>query len=470
MPRTIDLDEALELAHINSTRALLPASSSTTTTSSTASPSDAAMAKVAPADAPAPSSPEDGSHGAAASKLTVWRIFLIFLGFGLRAFGGPIAQIQMMKEQLVLKENWVSITRFHRVLAVYQVLPGPEAHELACYFGYLRGGRPGSVAAGLGFMLPGFVLLMIISAIYTKYHIADYSAVTASLRGMQIAVSAMIFLACAKLGDNAFRDPEKKTFSWRLGWYGFMGFVLTTMEVHFLITLAFCGIAHVLLCRKTRRWAWRAVLAILMVGGLVGYGFYVNRHGKPGPIAFSSAGLSRNGRHWGLFVLGLLGGLLTFGGAYTVIPFIYNDAVVASEELTSEEFLDTIAFTNVLPTPLVLFVTMVGYISAQGGGAVLMVLGMMLPAFSFTLIGHEIFEKALDSPTIHPFLDGVSAGIVGLVLVTAFDFAKKTIQDPIDAVLFALVVLVLQQAKHKYTPIVVIFCAAAAGHILYFQP
>src|SRR5215218_6099680 len=94
------------------------------------------------------------------------KLFWRFLKFGLLAWGGPVAQIAMIRQELVDDERWITPERFNRVLAVYQVLPGPEAHELCVYFGMLSGGRLGGLLAGLGFMLPGFVLMFALSWLY----------------------------------------------------------------------------------------------------------------------------------------------------------------------------------------------------------------------------------------------------------------------------------------------------------------
>src|SRR5512141_1327351 len=91
------------------------------------------------------------------------KLFSRFLKFGLLAWGGPVAQIAMIRQELVDDEKWISNERFNRVLAVYQVLPGPEAHELCVYFGMLSAGRFGSILAGLGFMLPGFLFMLALS-------------------------------------------------------------------------------------------------------------------------------------------------------------------------------------------------------------------------------------------------------------------------------------------------------------------
>src|SRR5215211_4971630 len=103
------------------------------------------------------------------------KLFLRFLRFGFLAWGGPVAQIAMIRRELVDEEHWISNERFNRTLAIYQVLPGPEAHELCVYFGYLARGRMGGLLAGLGFMLPGFMLMLVLSWFYVRYGITNPS-------------------------------------------------------------------------------------------------------------------------------------------------------------------------------------------------------------------------------------------------------------------------------------------------------
>jgi chromate transporter len=101
-------------------------------------------------------------------------IFIRFLKFGCLAWGGPAAQIAMIKRECVDEEGWISDASFKKLLAVYQVLPGPEAHELCVYFGRLRGGKLGGFLAGLGFMLPGFILMLCLSALYVEANLAGH--------------------------------------------------------------------------------------------------------------------------------------------------------------------------------------------------------------------------------------------------------------------------------------------------------
>ena len=133
------------------------------------------------------------SEPAQPPRLSLPRLFVRFLRFGLVAWGGPAAQIAMLRQELVERERWVDEDRFRRALAVYQALPGPEAHELCCWFGMLARGRLGSIAAGLGFMLPGFLLMLAASWTYLHFGVRDAIAAAAF-------VAALLPASLAKAG------------------------------------------------------------------------------------------------------------------------------------------------------------------------------------------------------------------------------------------------------------------------------
>jgi hypothetical protein len=135
---------------------------------------------------------EDDLTYSNAPKLSLLRLFwYFFYNFGLFAWGGPVAQIALIKEQIVIKENWISLARFQRVFAVYQILPGPEAAELCMFFGCLSAGRLGGVVAGLGFILPGFILMLLASYLYALAGFEN-KYFNASFRALQPIVSAMV--------------------------------------------------------------------------------------------------------------------------------------------------------------------------------------------------------------------------------------------------------------------------------------
>jgi chromate transport protein ChrA len=124
--------------------------------------------------------------------LSILKIFWLFLTkFGLFAWGGPVAQIALIKDYLVIQEEWITLARFNRVFAVYQILPGPEAAELCMFFGCLSGGRVGGIVAGLGFILPGFFLTILASYLYIVLGLGNVY-VEASFRALQPMVAAMV--------------------------------------------------------------------------------------------------------------------------------------------------------------------------------------------------------------------------------------------------------------------------------------
>ena len=133
-------------------------------------------------------------------------IFLRFLKFGLLAWGGPAAQIAMIKRECVDEEQWVSQETFTKTVAVYQVLPGPEAHELCVYFGRLRGGKLGGFLAGLGFMLPGFILMLALSILYVEAELSEH--LDEVFYGLTAAVGAIVARALVRLSRTFITDVD----------------------------------------------------------------------------------------------------------------------------------------------------------------------------------------------------------------------------------------------------------------------
>ena len=399
--------------------------------------------------------------------ISMWALFVKFLWFGCRAFGGPVAHIAMMKQELVHEEKWVSNERFNRVFAVYQVLPGPEATEIACYFGYISKGRLGSVVGGLGFLIPGFLLMLLWSYIYVEFGI-DNQYVQRSFRAVQCTVAAMIFRATYKLADGALKGKDKKTFSWDRAFLCGFCFLTSVIKLNFFIALGVAGIMNTIF--EHEKIPYRHAIAYFIAAATIGfYILYVVYNGVPsGSMVGSTSSSSFEGTTYGaLFELGLIAGCVTFGGAYTTLPFIYSVCVKSAGWLTPNEFLDAIAITNMMPTPLVMFVLFVGYIGHGIGGAVVITIGIFLPAFSFTLIGHEFFEKVVENDYIEPFLDGIGGAIIGLLLDTAFAFVQGVINTPVDAIAFLLAFAAIFHFTDKYTQVVTLIVAAIAGQALY---
>jgi len=206
-------------------------------------------------------------------------------------------------------------------------------------------------------------------------------------------------------------------------------------------------------------------MVVLLIGC---YAIYVYFLGKP-ESSVLGAGIVTSNQLYDLFFLGLLAGLLTFGGAYTAIPFVQQNAVIIGRWLPNEIFLDGIAIASILPAPLVIFNTFVGYYGGELPGALLMTLGVFLPAFSFTLIGHEFFEKITKFKMTICFLDGVTAGAVGLIGTSAFVILQNTATNIPSALIFTISLGATYIFVHRYTNMVVVVIAVIAGQI-FFSP
>ena len=368
-------------------------------------------------------------------------IFIRFLEFGCLAWGGPAAQIAMIKRECVDEEAWISEPTFKRQLAVYQVLPGPEAHELCVYFGRLRGGKLGGFMAGLGFMLPGFLLMLALSALYVEANIA--SDLHSLFYGLSAAVGALVARAVVRLGQSFLTDLP-------LVLIAVAGFALTLFAgASFVLILLSGGIAYEL-WRNARVWVGRA--GSFTVGPL-GIALVAL-----GAISFS-LGVS-------IFWEGLKAGLLTFGGAYTVIPFLHDSAVNGHHWLTDKQFVDGLAIGGILPAPLIIFATFVGYLAGGLAGALVITLGIFLPAFVFPIFLHRQLVAISENPRLHLFLLGVAAGVVGLIAAVTVEIVETSVVDVYTAVLAVVAFLALNRWHGKLTVLYVVLGCGIAGVLL----
>lgn len=367
-------------------------------------------------------------------------IFLRFLKFGALAWGGPAAQIAMVKHECVDEERWVSEETFKKTLAVYQVLPGPEAHELCVYFGRIRGGRLGGFLAGLGFMLPGFVLMLGLSVLYVEAGLAGN--LDELFYGLSAAVGAIVLRAVVRLSGTFVTD------AW-LAAIAVAAFALTTFaSASFVLVLLGAGLVYELRT-NAGRWIGRSnsltpgALAIVLVAGTVT--------------------LSLTGE---IFLEGLKAGLLTFGGAFTVIPFLQEAAVADHHWLTDSQFVDGLAMSGILPAPLIIFSTFVGYVAGGTAGAFAMTLGIFLPAFVFPIFFHRTLVAVADNPRIRPFLLGVAAGVIGLIAAVTVDIVDASVVDVPTAILAIAAFLALTRWHGKLTVLYVVLSCGLLGAAL----
>jgi chromate transporter len=339
--------------------------------------------------------------------ITLPALFLKFLRFGALAFGGPVAQIAMLRQTLVEEERWVGKARFNRLLAVLQVLPGPEAHELCVHLGMIARGRIGGLLAGLGFMLPGLALMLLAGWLYVGFVVGD-AHMAGALLGVQVVVLAVIARAVVRVGQHIVENGL-------LGVIALASLAVTLAGVPFWIPLATGGLAYALSHRP-------AAAALVLVAAI---GAATALHLSAVPAASLRAATGAAVTPLPLFLAGLKGGMLTFGGAYTAIPYVRADTV-GRGWIGDATFLDGIALAGVLPAPLVIFATFVGYVVGGLGGALAITAGMFLPAFAFSLVLFERLEAIVENPALHRVLEGVAAAVVGIIAATFLHLGYAT--------------------------------------------
>lgn len=382
------------------------------------------MPGAAPQTSPAPDS--------------AWALFVRFLRFGLLAWGGPAAQIAMISKECVDEERWVSPETFRKTLAVYQVLPGPEAHELCVYFGRLRGGRLGGFAAGLGFLLPGLVLMLGLSILYVEAGLDE--RFEEIFYGLKAAVGALLAMAIVRLGRRFIDDVPLALVA-----VASLGLTLG-LDLSFLLVLLAAGATYELWTSAGARSSGLRSFSLVPIVG-----------------ASLLAGAVTVSLTTELFGQGLRAGMLTFGGAYTLVPLLQDTAVDTQGWLTNAQFLDGIALGGILPAPMIIFATFVGYLAGGLAGGLAMTVGIFLPAFVFPIFFHHQLVALAENPRIRPFLLGVAAGVIGLIAAVTITILEESVVDLPSALLSVGAFLVLYRWQAKLTVLFVVLGCGLIG-------
>ena len=368
-------------------------------------------------------------------------IFLRFLRFGALAWGGPAAQIAMISRECVDEEGWVDEETFKKTLAVYQVLPGPEAHELCVYFGRLRGGRRGALVAGLGFMLPGFLLMLGLSVLYVEAGLDE--RFEEIFYGLKAAVGALVAMAIVRLGRKFVNDVP-------LALIAVAALGLTVgLDASFLLVLLAAGAAYELWSTAGARRAGIHSFSLL-----------------PLAVAVATTGAVAAGLTAEIFGEGLKAGLLSFGGAYTTVPLLHDTTVEARGWLTEDQFLDGVALGGILPAPMIIFSTFVGYLAGGLTGSLAITLGIFLPAFVFPIFFHRQLVALAENPRVRPFLLGVAAGVIGLIAAVTIEILRQSVVDVPTASIALAAFAVLYRWQARLTVLFVVLGAGLVGAAL----
>ncbi len=354
---------------------------------------------------PAVSSPEEHLPDAR-------QVFLYFLLLGFINIGGPVAQITMMFNKMVERSQWLSKDRFVRIMGFAHMLPGPEALQLAIYVGYLKKGVLGAILAGLTFIIPGALVMILLSYLYVTY--GSLPPVNDVLFILKPAVLGIIAAGIIKLGQAAIKNLRLAAI--------LAGAVLAMyfLRADFLLVLLVAGLVNLLLVGRLPRPAGApGVLPLLAVG-------------LAGALAFV------NSRWLQLAWLFLKTGLFSFGGAYASLVFVQRGAVDQFHWLTVPQLLDGVALSVATPGPFMLFTTFVGYLAGGIPGALIATFFVFLPSFVFVIVGARYMEPVRNNPSVQAFLAGVSAAVVGVIVVVSLELVPGAITG-VPGLIIALV-------------------------------
>ena len=381
-----------------------------------------------PQSAERPASAADTAPGSV--KPSEAEAFRFWLKLGMISFGGPAGQIAIMHDELVERRRWIGERRFLHALNFCMALPGPEAQQLASYIGYSMYGVRGAITSGGLFVLPSFVLLCGMSAIYVEY--GEVAAVAGIVRGLGAAVIALVAAAVIRVGGRVIHTPAALATA-------AVAFGLILVGVPFPIIIAVAALAGYAAGRRSPH----------LLGAPKGHGD--DEQAEPTEPA-GSGGLRRRFVKtlliWLVPVAGLLlaGGLagqlagfftlaalITFGGAYAVLPFVASAAVGHYGWLTSKDMVAGLALGESTPGPLIMVNTFVGFVAGynvEGGlawgvaGATIATACTFIPSFVFIITGAPIIDRVRHTGSFANSLNGITIAVVGVIAALAVFVAR----------------------------------------------
>lgn len=388
----------------------------------------AAMGEPPRAGEPAASPAEAGSPGLATIVREWGRI-------GCVGFGGPPAHIALLRDLCVARRRWLTEEDFEHAVAVTNLLPGPGSTQLAIFCGWWLRGVPGALTAGVSFIAPGLVLIVLLAALFL-------GSPPVWVRGVGAGAGAVVAAVAAQAAFGLMPASWRRTHgAQRARWalYVLAGATATALIGAWLVlVLVGCGLVEL----AWRRGVPRLVSAI-----------------APWPLAAIAGAGGIGALCWTAFKVGAL----SYGGGFVIVPLMQADAVTHYHWMTSGEFLNAVALGQATPGPVVLTVAVVGYAAGGIGGALLAAAVAFAPSFLFVALGAARFEQLRADPAPRAFLDGAGPAAIGAILGAAIPLAGALSEAWQIPVLVAGAVLLLILRRSVLTTLLL---AAATGAVL----
>jgi chromate transporter len=359
--------------------------------------------------------PEPDS-GTARHRGSILELVAYFLRLGTIGFGGPVALCGLMEKDLVQERGWLTRAEMRDAIAVSQSMPGPLAIQVGIFISYMRCGFWGAWAGGWAFILPNFLIVAALGALYV--HFGGLSWMTAIFYGVSPAVIALILHSCWRLGKLGMED----WFQWAVAGVAFLVTVALEAEVAVLFIAA--GIFGILyygsLFRRLPPGAMAALAAPVGASGGIAIG------------TTQSASLPLLGKLLAFF---LKAGSLTFGSGLVIVPFLEKGLVQETNWLNPREFLVAVAIGMLSPGPVVITATFVGYLVAGFWGSLVSTVGIFLPSFLMVLVVAPIMLRHRKNPNVQGFVKGAFAAAIGTILGACVLLGKIAIGDWLTALI-----------------------------------
>ena len=359
---------------------------------------------------------------------------LYFLRLGAFGFGGPIALAGYMQRDLQEQRGWISKDEYQDGLAIAQTMPGPLAAQLAMWIGYIRYGALGATLVGVLFVLPPFILVTAIAAVYVQF--SGLSQIRALFYGIGPAAIAIVALSAWRLAKQTDGGDVKL-------WVTTAALIVVTVVTRAELAWVFvvCGLLAIAVYAPP--WRGKPETAVPLAGAIAAPGL------KMAGIALPAIGLGTLGL---LTLFFLKAAAFTFGSGLAIVPFLHEGVVDTYHWLNERQFLDAVAMGIITPGPVVIMATFVGYLAAGFAGACLASFAVFFPVWVFNVIIGRYFLRHRQNPQVRAFVKGATAAAVGAIAGAAILLGQGAILDVVTAAVFlvALTVLYFKKLKEPY--------------------
>jgi chromate transporter len=360
----------------------------------------------------------------------------LFLKLGTIGFGGPTALIALMEIEMVQKRKWVSREYFMDMLAAINLIPGPNAVEMAIYLGYIRAGLPGLLLAGFCFLIPATFLSLILAIYYQQF--GSLPQVQSALIVLTPVIIAIILSSGYRIGRAALKNPQTILI-------GTGCFIAAMAGANSMVVILSAGLAGLLLFLTTRRVNSSALILISLS----------NQFSQP------LAWLNERLIQLGLYFLKV--GATLFGGGFVLFAYIHYDVVFRFGWMNEKQLVDAIAVGQITPGPVSSAVTFIGYLVEGLPGAILSTIMVFIPSFLIVFTLGRLLPKIRKAPIAQNILDGINAGVVALIFSVGLELLMNSAFNPVSIIIIVIGLILI--IKYRMDPALLILSGIGFGLI-----